>query len=103
MINSADKTDNVEARTGHRRLPWNYVCNGAIKRLQAHPRVYARELNRAAGLAWEIYQTPAYILTGSQQTLRINESGYVLDCEPGRLNSSAQTRAGACRQRLPTT
>jgi hypothetical protein len=56
--------------------PWHYTYNADMIRLHdAGTKITSREINEAAGLGWNVYQTPAYIRVGGEPAL--DENGFL--------------------------
>ena len=47
------------------KAPWHYTFNADMIRLRAETaKIRSKQINEAAGLTWNVYQTPAYIFVG---------------------------------------
>ena len=56
--------------------PWHYAQNTDMVRLhQQDSKFTSKEVNKAAGLDWSVYQTPAYLYVGTQPDL--TEDGFL--------------------------
>ena len=65
--------------------PWHYSYNAEMIRLhEAGSKISSREVNKAAGLDWNIYQAPAYIYPGANAEARVGEDGYVIESDISR-------------------
>lgn len=69
------------------KSPWHYTYNkDMIKLLEKDAKITSKQVNKAAGLNWNVYQTPAYIYVGDEP--QIYENGFVreADWQPGDAN-----------------
>ena len=49
------------------KAPWHYTFNADMIRLRAETtKITSKQINEAAGLTWNVYQTPAYIFVGDE-------------------------------------
>ena len=65
--------------------PWHYSYNADLIRLhETGSKIRSREVNKAAGLDWTVYQAPAYIYPGADAEARVGEDGYVIEPDISR-------------------
>jgi len=60
--------------------PWQFSYTPELLALKANrPDFLSTDLNRATGLDWQVYQTPAFIYTGPIADATVDQNGYVLN------------------------
>lgn len=73
------------ARPAMPNPPWHYAITKEITQLlHSKPTPSSDDINRAAGLAWAVYQTSAYLYTGDPTTLALDSSGYTVEPQASR-------------------
>lgn len=65
--------------------PWHYSYNEEMVRLHDEgTKITSRQVNEAAGLDWNVYQTPAFIYPGELAEAKIDNDGYVIESDISR-------------------
>lgn len=78
------RTETQAAESATPEAPWHFAVTDAIEQLRERdPAPTAEDMNQAAGLAWSVYQTSAYLFTGHSATLPLDCHGYVSEPQPG--------------------
>lgn len=76
------------------KAPWHYTLNADMIRLHDETTpITSRQVNEAAGLTWQVYQTPAYIFVG-EQSPELDTNGNVLPNSSGNFKLVGTQREG---------
>lgn len=64
------------------KSPWHYSYNEDMIRLHNEgTKITSKQVNEAAGLDWNVYQTPAFIYPGALAEAKIDMDGYVIESD----------------------
>jgi phage/plasmid-like protein (TIGR03299 family) len=62
--------------------PWHYSYNADMIRLHDEgTKITSKQVNEAAGLDWNVYQTPAFIYPGALAEAKTDLDGYVIESD----------------------
>jgi phage/plasmid-like protein (TIGR03299 family) len=95
MMSVGDETDT-------RKLPWHYAQNkDMILRIAKDRKITSKEVNKAAGLDWNVYQTPAFIYPGEMAEARVDANGYVIEPDISQAFKLVGTQREEGKQPVP--
>jgi len=64
------------------KAPWHYTYNEDMVALhEAGTKITSKQINEAAGLNWNVYQTPAFIYPGALAEAKTDLDGYVIESD----------------------
>lgn len=64
------------------KAPWHYSYNEDMIRLHDEgAKITSKQVNEAAGLDWNVYQTPAFIYPGALAEAKTDLNGYVIESD----------------------
>jgi phage/plasmid-like protein (TIGR03299 family) len=70
--------DGIDSMMAVGTAPWHYAYNADMIRLHnENTKITSKQVNEAAGLTWNVYQTPAYIFVGEDDP-RLDTEGRVI-------------------------
>lgn len=95
LLRDADTGEGLDSMMAVGKPPWHYAYNEDLVRLlEANTTVTSTEVNKIAGLDWNVYQVPAFIPLG--RTPDLNEHGIVTNMDSARFKvvGSRQEKGG---------
>src|SRR5690242_19751921 len=65
--------DGLDSMMAVGKPPWHYAYNkDMIKLHDKGTKITSKQVNKAAGLDWKVYQTPAYIFIGGEPSIDVD-------------------------------